>query len=440
MANLDEANEARKIHEISHDDLPKNPESSGFEGFLEVAKTHTPSFIGLRDHKILEELAIPIDAGADKLLLPYVGDPLAYTPLQIEYLTRTLTEHIRNCLELRRQGQELEISQFNQALGLLVSGEKSRVAVEHSKLSEASRPFVVSTMYNPGIDKFDGSISSRNDGPTYSSEVAKIERAYISINHNEKESISGFASLEGGAANYADRIRLIRELFEHELTEAYLRARSVFSGIRHCYPDIIDDIKTIPPLTPTGFLDALALWSKRAAYRLEKAILERRETTIALVLAKAGASGSPAIVPGIDFELSRKSGHYTFVVNEALIEKVAPGLKAPLLRSVELAVWGSARDKLDSWEPMRANISLPPYQVLTPEGAVGFSSHPTIHIPAVSMLNRRDYAIASQDQVHNVAPMGNWEIEIGQNNLFAGSIEDDTKLSAVVIFLRLFHK
>lgn len=413
--------------------------AKGFQGFIEAAQAKDAQALGVTNQKALAGLAEPIDTGADKLLSPYQGDPLPYAPLQIEYLTRTLTEHVRNCLELRRHGQELEVAGFNQSLGLLLSSQRIAIASEQARLSERSRVSVMGTMYQPQVDKNSGSIASGANGSLYSSEVAQIDNAFIGVSQNEVDAISGFATIDGGSANYLQRTELIKKFFDIELTEAYIRARSVFSGIKHCYPSLAATIGPMPPLTNSGYLDALAIWSKRAAYSLEKTILDRRETTIAVVIGKAGADGRPTVVPGVDFDLSRKAGRFTFMMDQKIIDQAMPGIQTPLLRGLELATWGNARGALDSWDPMRATVKLPEFKVQTPEGGLGYTGRPVLHLPTVSMLNRRDYATSNQDQVHNVNPMGEWEISINNNNLFTGILDNDAKFSALVIFMRFLH-
>lgn len=416
--------------------LPKSRSATDLKGVMRESDILLSKDLRESGFESAVSVVDPIDIGADTLLAPFQNAQLIYSPLDVEYLLQTLNDHIRNCMELRQKGQELEIATVSNALISLYEQEVIDTAIVESEVLANNRNRILGETLNARYSDSSGTVTGAASTDPYFRQRAATHSAYITAKQNDLNRRKEFSAQDGGASNFAQRFALVRTLFQIELKEAYQRARAVSAGLLHVY----ELTKPVPAPTRSGYLDVLIRWTREAVYELERKLLARTESVITLALAPAANARHPALMTAAEFASARTAGLFRFTLSEAILSARPYVLTKPRLRGVEIGFWGTYRSNLDQWNPNAVEVKAPEQRVRDVNGLVVHQSTPRALVSPVEFLLRREYKPTRINALHNASLNGQWEVETGLFSILGTDLRADTYLQNLLLILTVTHE
>lgn len=439
----------------SIDDLPKTQKLDDFIDLSKRLEAVAPLSAGSGETKgLLAELdeldipiiARPIDTNAKTLLNKYSGDGFTNSPLQLEYLAETLAEHIESCLDLRRQAQEIEVQAASSRTSVLLDDQVRQISKIQLDLNKANSHRVLASMVDPKIDAKTGKISGKKPDETNAADFLtqqfEIDQAKVGVRKSNVENRIAMLRKKGGGGNHVERFNLIRALFEVEFIEAFKRARAVWAGAKHLH-----DLKeAIPTLANDGYLNDLAIWSKRLNYSLEHKLLKREETVISLPLLK---KNGPTIMDEETFNQYRVGGVFKFKLTDDIFKKLSFGLKSPLLRGVRISDYDTAYasgdatnlSRLAVYDAPKAKITVPLQEIEIPDNSdTTFKQTPFVIQSEVAKHQSNKIPVENNSAIFNCSPIGDWEIIIEKRGTSNETTLSETALSNVILSMRISHE
>lgn len=372
----------------------------------------------------------PIDLGASVLLGPLTQAWISYPPLEVEYLLRTVNDHIRSCLELRERAQELEARAITDVTDRSLQLELLDIIEQLAELGRQNEPLLLGNLKGATLN--DSAVQgTAND--QYWQSLLDLQKRHIDSQKDGIRLRLEQMKEEGSGANYVARFKAIKARFDVEFKEAYKRALTVNVGLKAIYG--LDC--PVPSLTDIAFLDALAAWAQETTYRLEQRLFVRRDTTIAFQLNTQGED-LPAVFTDQEFGVGRNNFLFQVSFNESFFNRLGVSLKNPRLRGVAAAAY-KADNSATEPQAWRVRLDLPEQQIPIP-GALAWSLQPVVLLPMVGYTSFESPLadVPPMREVHNVNPLGTWEIRIEQHDHIGsrGTNSSDT-FDRMIIFMRV---
>lgn len=414
------------------------PETTGFD-LPDIQRYLDGRLPDTNQRSILGELGRPVDLGADQLLQRYVLARLSHAPNQLEYLLQTLADHVRQCVEIRRQAQELEEKATATSLTLELERRLLDLNGEQLKLFGGRGDRVLSHTIDARFDATAGAIVSAESGVQLAGEIAKLGSSFVQAHRNSVENRATYFRQAGSGANLLQRHQFLKDLFDLELAEAYQRARAVVAGLWSLHR--ID--LPVPPLTPVGYLDALALWTRRAYYEYERRVLGRDVVTVYLPLRQIGELSDVGLMTEDDWKAGRQAGRFRFTLSVERMEKVAPGLKEPLLAGLALGVDGTGKTDPNILAPVMARASLQRAVFRDKAGVELAAIDPSAYIPTFPVAELTMAAVSQPRSFRNISPLGVWDIDLAKakvSGMALRSASGDAALVNMILVLAISHE
>lgn len=371
----------------------------------------------------LPQIALPIDLWADKLLEKYVNEPPQWNALEVESLVETLSNRIAICISLRDTAQDLEA----QALDAFLAYQRNSGMLQLEKiLAELRRDWEPRLSQN----QVDG---GRDE--TYWKELWKLESQRINLARETLRRRLEKSTSPGNGSHLVERFENLKKIFEARLRESYRLARAVSAGLGAVY----GLTEEVPTLTTVGYLNQLAVWTGDIVEKVDRLLSHRSETVVVLAIGSYSNNASP-ILPEARFKAGMEAGILPFRLTEAVLTKFVddpsamanPRLRA--LRSFFLKTGmpiKSDRPNDEYHDAWKIRIDLPPQLV---------AGSPVRRIIQTSMQNLK--ATPSGDlswssAVHNLSPLGDWELRFGRESLLRGFSWNPENTMALGLELRL---
>lgn len=412
------------------------PPATSRYSLLEIQRYLDARLPDTEQQSILSEIGRPIDMGADKLLERYVLARLNHAPNQLEYLLQTLADHVKQCVEIRRQAQDLEEKVTATAIGLEFDRRAVDLLGEQLKLFGNRGDRVLSNTIDAKFDTAAGAIVSSESGMKIAGEIARLSEAFVQAQKNSVENRAAHFRQAGSGANLIQRHRFLQGLFDLELVEAYQRARAVGAGLWSLHR--ID--LPVPPLKSVGYLDDLALWTRTAYYQYEARVMKREVVTVYLPLRKIAELADVGLMEEAQWTAARGIGSFGVTLTPSQLEFVAPGLKNPLIVGLALGLDGKTKDQ-DFLAPAMARVTLPKTVFRDKAGAEVAAIDLSAHIPTFPITELSSASVAQPRTFRNVSPIGRWTIELAKAKTSGISLRsNDASLVNVILVLSISHE
>jgi hypothetical protein len=377
-------------------------------------------------HTIIFE---PIDKGAKKLLDKYSKSWLEYPALEVEYLIKTLNDHLANCINLREKAQELEVRAIQEVIE--TSGQIKTLEISKNLLDKL-------ILIEPlkAANSIDASVLDKDKQKQYWDRFFELNRDQIDSQlHYAQMRLENFKE-NGSGRNYIERFVAIKKLFEVELIEAYLRAQAASKGLAHVY----GITKAVPALIDIGYLDTLLIWAREATYELEKKLFKYSEATLAFSL-NGNSSDLPTIMTSDAFKKARDANLYSFKITKETFNRLEMDIKNPRMRGINLiAIIGKTGNSNDQnyW---RVRVDIPEQTIQSDTGAA-WNQRPRVLLPLVTypMIDQPSPETLSQRSVMNATPFGEWLIKTEPQEFRAGLPNSEETLTNLVLKIRVSYE
>jgi hypothetical protein len=351
----------------------------------------------------LAKLSEPIDRGADKTLLKFRNDWTRYPLLQVEYLLRTLNEHLKTCLELRAAAQDLEAKAVFDAMQAVHEKNLLGLVEEQLKLASDLDRQKLANLIGASLDrnKLVGTQSGDWD------KLLAVQLRQVAAQRENAEMRLFRLSETGAGTNFFTRFENIKRLFSVDFQEAYRRACSVEKGLKLVYQ--LD--RPLPEISDVGYLDSLVEWARNSTYELEKLLLRRQQAEITLALQSGTRGAADAIRPTVlepkPFESMRDNGGtFTFSLTAEHFSLAELAMKNPRIRSLRWMV----------------RVNLPPTTNFLPvfwkaratlpeQPGAGLDYRISTILPPTAS-NQISEEILEMRELANASPIGEWTLKL----------------------------
>jgi hypothetical protein len=383
------------------------------------------------DLTVEPRISQPIDKGAAELLRPHENAYHTYPPNEVDYLIRTLNDHLYNCLELRQKAQDLEVRIF---------AEANEHSLQKKLLEICKRQAELVAMYEPKLlgnkvdARLNGGVVEGTDS-AYWAEVLATQKEQIEAREKDAELKLRRLAEEGSGANFGTRFEFLKKLFDVDLVEAYCRARAAALGLREFHG--LDH--PVPAVTDVGYLDKLVLWARGVTYEFEKQLFNVREATVAFNLHDAGTGEDvPRLMTADAFRAARGAGTFAFELKAEYFRRPCLQMKNPRLRAVDAFVWNAANTAINHW---RVRIDPPELRIPLGAGGTNWTRKPQVLVPMATYPSRlAEIEMPNQREVHNVNPIGEWTIRIEPKSIFGQNTNDNGQVDNVLLRLRIAYE
>jgi hypothetical protein len=378
--------------------------------FFDKLSADFPLKAGGDDGDTYPQMSSAIDDGVDDLLrdsdLKLLGTS---NPLYVEDLLRDCTNRISNCLLLREKAQDVEARAIAEALYYRAQRASIRRGSEISKVLDEMAPRIVQNATS--ITIAEGKVTFIGDDKTWAN-VRNEHRDLASELMEVVEAQKSKASTEGNGANFVERFRFLKRLFDLNIEQAYRRALITADALNQIYR--INE--PVPKIKPIGYLDELAIWAQKASDRLDRELDVRYSGRLVFALCGAGDALRPnELVTRTQFKAQMLAGSFQFTLVSAPFEKA--GMKEVLLRSIQVQV-----------EPVDASpkVRLWPITLKLPHSALT-QSNESFATVAASMFHPPVDIDSVVRGVHNISPVGEWTIQIPDHEVTGDVTKDAVK-------------
>jgi hypothetical protein len=346
-------------------------------------------------------IAKALDQGADDLLKEFnpTTTRLDYSPLFVERLLDEISQHIASCSRIRDQAQQLEVQAFRETIDIQSRQRVDAMLEAHLPLATLTEPGLISNQTTLTVSGATVSGSPGSAEP-YWKTLSNLRNEQLAVSKDETaRRLSKYAE-SGNGNNFVERFGLLKVLFDSELVTLYKKIIAASIGMREIFG--ID--QKMPPVTPTGYLNALVLWAQDAANAVEQRSYGIDSMTVVIPFHDYNGAAIPP--PGIalmshdQFLGARQAGsaaQIAFNITEATFS--LPGANTivkPVMRGFDL--WFVDSTKKDLTVPVpgwatdtsfRASATLPPLP-----RPLEFSGHPTLQIPNMTVLHLAQIGVA----------------------------------------------
>ncbi len=378
----------------------------------------------------IPDILQPIDVGADELLNTYTKSQLQYSPYEIEYLSTALVEHILNCKNLREKAQQLEVLASAARLELILERKTIEFSEALADFDATYNPHIAGAMYDPQLSgtKF----ASSSDAPDIYNKRRQIEQQLVDARKEQLSARLALLRQPGSGNNHAERFGSIKDEFALELTEAYLKVRSLAVGCKELYGI---NINSLPEPTKVGYLNRLDSWSKKTSVLLDRALLGKTSILVAIGLRKGGDAASvPGLLSEADFNAGRSSGSFNFKITPELFAAQALSLTRPRIRALEVYTYADGLPKAPDY--VRVKVTMPDQSIGSGIPKL-WSMRPTIYFPLATAPQGAEFAFQSRREVYNASPIGDWSLTLEKRTIMDRDATKDEVVRNLFLVMRL---
>lgn len=366
-------------------------------------------------------LSSAIDDGVDDLLRDSVVDLSSINPLYFEDLLADCINRVSNCLVLREKANEVEIRAVSDALNYKYQSQAINI---YQQIRDVIQPIKFKMgQYSTSIKTTSEADAEFFGNDEIWSNVKGLEDALSKSQAESLELFKAKASTSGNGSNYVERFAFLKTLFDISIAEAYRKAVVCEKAAREIYGIQIP----LPTIKTIGYLNELAIWSQKMADALDAE--QDRRYVGEIAFAVSGIDNNL-----MDNELLTKDkytaqiagGEIKFTLTSDKFEKSS--MKNVLLRSMRLLIRAKDETRVRIW-PVKVKL---PTSTLSPGGEV-FSC---IASSNLSDSNTEQSLIRG---VHNISPLGEWEISLPPRSITAEGTQA-SELTNIYIILRVSYR
>lgn len=363
-------------------------------------------------------LSRAVDEGIDTLLAQHIAKGAASVNKRfVEDLLTDCVARVANCQILREKAQEVEARAIESALNysthkaLLDGTEKINnvlAPVQHMFGANATGAKTVD-----GVTAFTGI-----EGLW--AEVKEEEKKITAAQRTALESILSKAGTPGNGTNFIERFTFLKELFNLGMIELYGRSLACADAIQKIYGITVP----VPNVTPTGYLNQLAIWAQRSSDLLDRELSRRYTGSVIFSLAAPDEDpkGTELLKQSV-FKASVGTGTVNFAIKKENLEFFK--ISDILLRSVRLQVRSTTDD---------ARIRTWPGLLTTPDTDLTLGDE---NFPCTLSTAFSEGGGETVFGVHNISPIGDWTLRLPARSATADAT--GTEIANVYIHLRLSY-
>lgn len=141
----------------------------------------------------------PIDKGAAATLAGAPEWRIMNNPYEVEYLLTTADDHIRTCLQLREQSQQIELLWLATKSQILMEGITQKMHRDMAVLAQSHDPMILGSMYAPSISGSTVVGSTADSAKGYFSSVKAVADSHIDASALVTRGKIAAATQPGGA-------------------------------------------------------------------------------------------------------------------------------------------------------------------------------------------------------------------------------------------------
>lgn len=395
------------------------------------------------DNAWLKEFSTPIDTLIAEILGGVDVTPLIYDPCAFDAHLVSASERLDVCLMRRRDivelldravRQNLDIALFEQ---LRIQDDKldsSSSLQGQTELAKTSS-MAAAAAFGKGDDAVakglrasaDGAVSVATDTATRDQERIAALQSRASLQREHYERLASFSETPGHPINYEHRVKRVMTLLADDITDAYQKLVATHAGMKACM-DIDLPLPRIEPISqnvksegklrwePTNVLDALILWTREAARRIERSAAKEVTVTLQVPLvqkmSRDGAADPTSFVEttakfheAFGGKEDKGDGLFLFELND----EAFPGMDKVRLTAIGATILpkDSAAFKLNESTGCRVLVDAPERK----DGRDSYEGAPKRSI-LLGIANREMAGLAVADAIRNADPRGTWRVKV----------------------------
>lgn len=339
----------------------------GFYSVEENDKSKPPQIAWPLGTKI-DDVTVAEISGAKSEMNPYRADDL---------LSSCLTR-LANCISLREKAHEIQARALVEGIELL-----------HGEAVEDSQSIIDGILYpGPPIG---------NGGQDPGKILAEQREVLLQAKKATFKARKAISALTGSGANYAERFSFLKSMFKISFLEAVARGRRAAEAIERIY-----DIKLpeSPSLDADLFLNSFALWVQQIADQLDFEKDRRYKTSLIIPISQEGDGDNVALLSKEEYKKQYDAKLLDFEITEAYF--LERDIHKPILRN--LGVRATLSNAAYSGRAFPAWITPPQPSLVNSDRTF----YHTALVGGPELASERFVT----DEVHNLDPIGKWQIRI----------------------------
>jgi hypothetical protein len=384
---------------------------------IEILNTDFPILSDTDDYP---SISAALDDGLDDLLRDSIIGGLAANPHYVEDLLRDCVNRVANCLLLREKAQDVEL----RAIGEALNHKAQNASLKANEVIERALSAITPTMGQNATRAIISGEQVQFEGD--SAPWQKVSQAQAGLLEQLKEGLAiqrAKSKTPGNGSKFVERFAFLKRLFDINMVGAYRRALVCAKALKEVYGISAE----VPRVTPNGYLNELSVWAQQASDALDEALDRRLFSDIAFTVAGVDETLKEyELVKRTKFNTEIAAGRLTFTLAQSHFATAK--MANPLLRSLRLQVRAKDESRVRIW----------PAQVVLPKSRV---TDAVEIFPCVAPSLFQD--TPSQDAVvrgvHNISPIGEWEIRISDRAITSDAT-NATEITNVYLFLRLSYQ
>lgn len=389
------------------------------EHFELLAKEYAPLTLG-KDNVDYPSLGHALDEGVERMLAAHLAVGGSEVNKRfVEELLSDCIARISNALTLREKAFDVEVRAVQEAMQ---HAYQSRLAASNQSISDLLAPLQATAGVNATGLKADGDGFAFVGHEEVWANVKIVQDKLATAQKALIDASLAKAITPGNGANYVERFAMLKKLFDLGLPELYGRCLACAQALKKIYAIDI----AVPKVTPTGYLNQLAVWGQAASDRLDVELGQRYSGDI--MFAVAGIDDNlkdGELLPRSKYLLAIPTGIVNFTVSAQHLERFK--MTAPLLRSVHLHIRPKTEDgRSRIWS---GTIS-PPDTDLT-AGDEDF--------PCIVSSNYAQNEGETIYGVHNLNPIGDWTLRLAERGV-TGDLLNGEEILNVYVRMRVSYK
>lgn len=219
------------------------------------------------------------DDGMERLLANYLASGGSRVNKRfVESLLSDCVTRISNSLTLRERAYDIEVHAIGEAMNHKLQIELSTA---NQAITELLAPLQASMGGNAiGLKAHDDGFTFTGDQDLWT-KIQQYQKDIFEAQQANLLAISTKASTPGNGANYLERFAMVKNLFDLGMPELYGRCLACALALKKIYRIEV----SVPAVTPTGYLNDLAVWAQTASDKLDSELSERYTADVMLAVA-----------------------------------------------------------------------------------------------------------------------------------------------------------
>ena len=363
-------------------------------------------------------IAFALDDGIDDRLKESLAEPSPINPRYVEDLLADCVNRIANCLVLKEKANEVEVRAIGDAMSYKVQVVSLRM---NDRIQELLAPLQERLGANAlGTKTSAGSTENIGDKELWE-KIREAQKSLSKIQAEVVEALKNKAQTPGNGANYSERFRLLKELFELGIVETYRRCVVCARGLKMIY----GLERPVPKVSSSGYLNELALWAQKASDALDLEIDGRMSSEVALAIgAIDDAPKEMELLTRTAFNAAIAAGNISFMIKPTQFDSLR--MKSVVLRSMRFQIKSKTEDA--KTRVLSLQVKLPGSALTSGDSLFNCTSSTQYQD---SEGNETGYG------VHNLSPIGDWSIKLPERFVTG---EPLAELVNIYLFLKLSYR